>query len=132
MDRANFDIVDSKPTEKFWRKVFTPTEPNTGWGLSLDFGDPVQSCRHITVADASPDDGPDPGCYCQKCGREGDTKIWAPQGPIGVVHGTYAFWCALCINTAQIEFARDIVAALPALMDEREEILKERAKVHAQ
>lgn len=54
-----------------------------------------------------------PSVLCANCGeREGWTR-WGDM--LAITHGMAPMWCELCAVTAQLEYAKERAATIPAL-----------------
>lgn len=53
---------------------------------------------------------------CANCQQRQATLNWVGEGgTLGFVHGMYQRWCEVCATTAQLKYAREQAAMIPAL-----------------
>lgn len=62
-----------------------------------------------------------PDGTCRKCNERPATEMWS-EGALAAMHGAYAFWCKVCVLTAQLEHARERAAAIPELEQQLAEL----------
>lgn len=73
---------------------------------------------------------PTPQGMCQHCNLRPAADVFA-ESTSAMVHGSYEFWCEICVLETQIGHAKERAAAIPA-METRLAVLLEDWAAHNQ